>query len=172
MHTEQPKNLPPSFLGLALPVLISSAKVNELKLMALNSVRGRARFLLHAGHDDPVQEMMIAICSRSYVMPHRFPNRHKTYFEVSGQFHLVFFDDNGTVTETVLMGNGPDMIKMCRFSTDRWHTVVSHDDVSVYGEIIQGPFLGNEWADWAPKEEVGERAQRFLAELKASLQNT
>ncbi len=148
-----------------LPSEITAEALVELKSMAVQSSRKRARIIMHDGHDDPMQEMLIALTRDSYVMPHRQIDRVKTYIVLEGTLLLVFFTDGGDIQSVHRLSR--EETGIIRFLTNAWHTVVSLSESCVYMEIAQGPFEGSQWAGWAPKDENSTEAMEFMERLRA-----
>ncbi len=139
---------------------VSIYDIETIKKKALCSDTRRARILLHDGHEDKVQEMVIAICKDSYVPPHRQTNLEKTYYIQEGQLEILFFDEN-EIIKKILLG---DDNKICRFNASVWHTVVAKTDLCVYSEVIAGPYKEGrtEFALWAPARKKHKEGLKFI----------
>jgi cupin fold WbuC family metalloprotein len=149
-----------------LPVSITLQKIDGLEKAAKASPDQRARYLLHRDHNDALQEMVICITCKAYIMPHIQISRVKSYTLLRGNIGVIFFDPFGNPKKTFRMGKGKDEILLLRFNTDQWHSVVSEADSSVYIETAQGPFEGSLWANWAPASSITEEAVAYLAKMK------
>ncbi|MEM7620067.1 MAG: WbuC family cupin fold metalloprotein [Pseudomonadota bacterium] len=152
-----------------LTVKITPSKLEHLEKAAKTSERQRSRFILHKGHNDNVQEMVIAITSQTYIMPHRQKNRTKSYTLLNGKFGVIFFDEQGVISDVIKMDNEADRPVLVRFDADQWHSVVAGSDVAIYIETAQGPFEGSLWADWAPKSEDSNEGLDYLEFMKKSV---
>lgn len=134
---------------------IRADDLDRVKQMAGEAPSKRARICLHDGHDDPVQEMLIAVCSESNIRPHRQQNKSKSYTWIEGRLRVEFFEPRGHLTDRIEMG-GPasGRVFLCRFPAGRWHTVRALSDVAVYVETISGPYRPeeSEWAPWEPPD--------------------
>ena len=141
----------------------------ELRDIARNSPRGRARFCLHQNHEDPLQEMVIALHRSGYIPPHRQIGRAKSYLCLEGKLFVCFFDDAGSLVERLQLSaqgdNGPSIV---RFPANRWHTVTALTEIAIYVEVVPGPYVPEEtkFADWAPSETDADAA-KFLESLQA-----
>jgi len=145
-----------------LPARICAGDLDELADAARASERQRARIILHKGHADSVQEMVIAITNSAYIMPHRQPNREKSYLLLRGRLGVVFFDDHGRLIDRFVLGNEIGEATLVRFDAGYWHSVVSGDLLSIYVETAAGPHDGSDWAHWAPKSEEAQSARDYL----------
>ena len=85
---------------------------------------------------------------------------------MQGAFALITFDDDGKVTDTIVLEKGvKDFISVPAFT---WHTyVMLTDEVIVYEEMdgVYSPNTWKEMATWAPTEETSESAE-YLKMLK------
>ncbi len=149
-----------------LPARIDSADLDELAEAARASPRQRARIILHGSHADSVQEMVIAITSATYIMPHRQLDREKSYLLLRGRLGVVFFDDAGARVDRFTLGGQSGDATLLRFDAGRWHSVVSAEPLSIYIETAAGPHEGSDWADWAPKSEDSQPAREYLDQMK------
>ena len=104
---------------------------------------------------DTVQRFFNAMMPFSYVRPHRHihPPKTETFVLLSGKVWVILFDDEGHVTEAVLMEKKKfqvvDLLPGC------WHTLVPLTK-SLTFEVKPGPYdpaTDKEFAPWAPKEE-------------------
>ena len=101
----------------------------------------RARLNMHHSEDDQVQEMVIAFCRDSLNPPHRHLGKTESLHALEGRALICFFDNEGTVTEKVVIGGpGHGLPPLYRLSAPRWHTVVPLDDMVVVHEVAMGPF--------------------------------
>ena len=78
---------------------IGTEEISSLKHAAVIAERKRARICLHDNHEDPVQQMLIALRRESYVQPLRQNGKRKSYCVVEGAIVLAFFDDLGELIE-------------------------------------------------------------------------
>lgn len=156
-------------LGMSGCSQIDAAQMAELRRAVQSSPKGRTRICMHDSHDEPVQQMLIAVCRDSYIRPHKQRRNGKSYILIEGSLNVAFFDDDGRLTRKLKMSRdgvaGPAMV---RFQSDQWHTVAATSDVALYLEIAAGPYDARDtiYAPWAPAEsDIG--ASAFLAQLTA-----
>jgi cupin fold WbuC family metalloprotein len=69
--------------------IIDHLKVAELVRQAEASERKRSHLLLHAGHDDQVQRLLIALQPGTYVRPHHHSEQWEMLILLSGRAHLL-----------------------------------------------------------------------------------
>lgn len=147
-------------------IQIGSREIADLKTAASNAPLRRARHCLHSGHEDQVQEMVIAICKDCYIAPHRQLGKTKSYVLLEGRMDLVFFEDDGTPNRRIAL-ESPAGDKDCsalRFNSSHWHTVICLSSHAVYIESIAGPYRpeNTDWADWAPQADDPAGIRNFL----------
>jgi cupin fold WbuC family metalloprotein len=137
--------------------------IARLKAAAAEEPLGRARLCLHHGHDDYVQEMVIAFCRDSLVRPHRHPERSESLHMIEGELTVLIFEDDGKVARRIELagpGAGGERALLYRVSNGAWHSVVPRSPFVVVHEAAAGPFDPNErhFAPFAPADEAALRA--------------
>lgn len=120
--------------------------------------RMRQHLNIHDDYSDPCQRLFIAIQPNSYVVPHRHtaPAKSETFIVLRGSIGIVFFDDDGQVTDTAKLGPHEES-QVCDILPGTWHTAIALQENSVFMEVKPGPFCPLEpvdFAAWAPKEEA------------------
>jgi cupin fold WbuC family metalloprotein len=144
---------------------------NELALLkstAMANPRHRARICAHPDSEDRLHEMVIAHAGRPYVRPHRHPNKSESFHMIEGRLTVVLLDDNGKVVDRVPMGPpGSGRVLFYRLSACVYHTVLFEDDIAVFHEVTNGPFVPGdaEFAPWGPLDDDIAGQRRFLAGL-------
>jgi len=147
---------------------IGAEELAVLKKAALANPRQRARICAHPDNQDNLHEMIIAHAGRPYVRPHRHPRKSESFHMIEGRLTVVLLDDNGKVVERVAMGPaGSGRVLFYRLSACMYHTVLFEDDIAVFHEVTNGPFVPGEaeFAPWAPTDDDVEGQRRFLAGL-------
>ena len=148
-------------------LFINNELVEQIIKEASQSQRHMARLLMHFDHEDPVQEMLIAMGRDCAVMPNRSPGRSESLQVVQGELLLVIFDDNGKVVSRVKMGPaGSDKVFIYRLSSTPWHTMIPLTKMVVVHEALEGPFKQSSepLPDWIPGD--SESLKRFLKEIE------
>ncbi|MDC8829266.1 WbuC family cupin fold metalloprotein [Alteromonas gilva] len=142
--------------------------LSELRAKAEASPRRRAHHNVHEDYQQPVQRLFVCMLPDSYVRPHRHsqPTKWEFFMVVEGCLELLFFDDNGTLTERLALGPQSDVLGV-EIPPNTWHATVCHAPVT-FVEVKQGPYEvtdDKDFAAWAPKE--GEtQVPAFLSQLK------
>ncbi|MFH2091037.1 MAG: WbuC family cupin fold metalloprotein [Pseudomonadota bacterium] len=115
-----------------LPAIKTAAEKSNLK---------RARYCLHASHDDGVQEMVLVLIKDTVVPIHRHPNKSESFHIIEGQLEVALFNDSGDQIDSIKMGPiGSGLNFIYRINTSAWHTVRVISDMVVIHETIEGPF--------------------------------
>jgi len=137
---------------------IDRGHLKDLSAAADASATRRARYCLHSGHNDPVQEMVIAMCRDSLVRPHQHPSRAESLCVIDGCAVLIVFDGNGQVTRRTMLGDDQGT-RFVRYASGVWHTLIPITDVVIVHEVTQGPFdnQGTTYASWSPVEDAALR---------------
>jgi len=134
-------------------VEVTGDQIRALRKTAQESPAKRARYCLHRDNLDPVQEMIIAFESDSYVPPHRHLDRSESFHMMEGSVDVVFFDDAGKVSRRVrLSADLPKTSRFYRLNSAMWHTVILVSAHAVLHETTAGPFNStqSELPPWAP----------------------
>ena len=85
---------------------------------------------------------------------------------------LVFFDDEGVITDVIELG-GPSSGRVFfnRIADSRYHSLVITSDFFVFHETTKGPFIaGNRtdtvFAPWAPKDGEDELIKNYMVKTE------
>ena len=149
--------------------VIQEKILSQLIEEAKTSPRLRKNLNLHTELDEPIQRMCNAFEPDTYVRPHRHPQDGiwELFVVLKGQADVVLFDQTGTVTERVSIGeHGPNYV--VEIPPQTWHTVVSQQTGTVLFEVKQGPYqplTEQDFASWAPAEN-STQAAALLAWLR------
>lgn len=152
-----------------IPSLTNEEKREFLRL-ANESIRSRAPKIQH-DKGDYLNKVFNFILSDSYMHPHLHPGEEKIekMYLIEGSFALILFDDDGRVTETiVLKKSGREQINVPAFT---WHTYVMLTDEVIVYETMEGVYHPDTWkklAVWAPAENTLE-AVEYLSFLKSQV---
>ena len=89
-------------------LFINNKMVEDIKGEAYQSSRKMARLLMHLSHEDPVQEMLIAMGRECIVTPNSSIGRSESLQLVEGELLLVVFDGKGKVIKQIVktIGSG------------------------------------------------------------------
>ena len=134
---------------------------------ALNSDRNRYPLILHEKGDE-FNQVFNFVAIDSYMQPHLHPGKEKIekMHLIKGSFELLIFDNNGFITDRVLIEeNKKDYIEVPAFT---WHTYIMKSEVTVIFETMMGVYDPKTWkklANWAPDENSAE-AKTYLSKLR------
>ena len=146
---------------------------NEIEsyfLKAKQSERKRFPKILHE-KGDYNNRVINFVLEDSYMQPHLHPGEEKIekMYLLKGSFALILFDDEGEISETVMLEKGKrESIDVPAFT---WHTYVMLTKEVVIYETMEGVYEPSTWkkmASWAP-EENEEVARKYHASLKSNI---
>ena len=128
---------------------ISRETIAALALQAAESERKRAHLLLHAGHDDQVQRLVIVMQPGTYVRPHHHSLQWEMLILLGGRGEVLRFGEDGKLLGRVEMSAGAPVVQI---PMGAWHSFVAREADTAVMEVKPGPYRPNEFADWAPPE--------------------
>jgi cupin fold WbuC family metalloprotein len=138
---------------------VDAAALRQLAGAAAAAPRKRSHLLLHAGHDDPVQRLLISAQPGTYIRPHMHSRHWEMLVLQSGCMDIVKYDAQGAVQSRVALDCGSPLIQM---PSSQLHGCVIREADTIVLEIKPGPYEPNEFADWAPEEGHADAAE-FVA---------
>jgi cupin fold WbuC family metalloprotein len=123
--------------------------IAEMARQAAKSQRKRVHLLLHAGHGDQVQRLMIFMQLGTYVRPHEHRQQWEMLILIQGRGALLRFSAEGEIVERLEMSAEAPVVQI---PADTWHGFVVLEPDTVVMELKPGPYRPSEFADWAPPE--------------------
>ena len=132
------------------------AMLDTLSAQAKASPRLRANANLHDELSDPIQRLAIAMEPDTVIRPHRHAHTWELLTALRGRFIVLLFNDDGVVTERVVLGEG---CAVQETPAGGWHGVLSLDMGGVIFEVKRGPYTPINGADFAPGYETDEALQ-------------
>jgi cupin fold WbuC family metalloprotein len=152
------------------PLVFGRHELDALTASARAHPRLRKNFNFHPHDAHPAHRLLNAVEPDSYVCPHRHlqPDKDETLVVVRGAFGIVFFDEQGNVTQHAVISAGGDEIGV-NIPRGVFHTLVALESGSVFLEAKAGPYdatTDKELAPWAPPE-GDERAAVYHERLRA-----
>ena len=149
--------------------IIDSNLLDRLSDEARQNPRQRQNWNLHPTDDFCCHRLLNAIEPGSYIRPHRHlaADKDETFIILSGRLGVILFDEEGMVTETVLLAAGGETCGVDVLH-GLFHSAVSLAPGTVFFEAKAGPYrplLPEEQAAWAPVDGSAETVA-YLASLK------
>jgi cupin fold WbuC family metalloprotein len=150
------------------PKLVSASDVEELKAIAAQTARRRARICLHPQVESAVHEMIIVLGRETYIPPHRHFDRSESLQVLEGLAQAIFFEQAGAIASVEPIGDyrsGRCFLYRC--DTPTFHTLLIETEWLVFVEAAQGPFDPGqtENAPWAPAASDPAAVSSFRSEL-------
>jgi len=152
------------------PQLVDRELLDATTASARASPRGRKNHNFHTPASDAANRLLNAVEPGSYIPPHRHldPAKDETLVVLRGRLGLVWFDEAGAVTGTVVLEPTGEAFG-ANLPVGTYHTLVSLAPGSVFFEAKAGPYApisDAERAPWAPGEgEPG--AADYLVKLES-----
>ena len=120
-------------------MIIDNAILDDLSAKAKASPRLRMSMDLRNSASDLSQRMLNALEPGTVMPIHRHHASSETVVVLRGKIEWVFYDDEGNVTERVVLeANGEP--RMLNVERDRWHSLVCLESGSVLYESKDGPY--------------------------------
>jgi cupin fold WbuC family metalloprotein len=129
--------------------VIGSDVIAELLGKAETSERKRSHMLLHGGHHESVQHMVIMLEPGTYVRPHQHSQQWEMLALLRGSCDLLKFSAQGELVDRIEMSAACPVVQI---SIGTWHGLYVREKGTVLLEVKPGPYRPNEFADWAPPE--------------------
>lgn len=152
-------------------VCVGPKELDYLKAVALENPRKRCRICAHPSAEDQLHEMLIVHMGGLYVRPHRHPGKSESFHIIEGCLTVVLFDDAGQEVARVPMGPvSSGRTCFYRLQDCLYHTVLLEDEIVVFHEVTNGPFvLGEtEFAPWAPADDDDVGQAEFMLKMMRS----
>ena len=135
--------------------LIDSELMDATLARAVSSSRGRINHNFHPSLSDNPHRFLNAWTRGSYAAPHRHLKvpKPESFVVLRGELALFIFDDDGTLTETHILGRGG--VVGIDLAPGVWHTVAALTETAICFEVKAGPYdaaTDKEFATWAPRE--------------------
>ena len=118
---------------------IDKTILDELTAKAKASDRLRMNLDMRTSSNDTSQRMLNAVEPGTIVPIHRHCSTAETVIIVRGKVKEIFYDNDGNVTEEVLMEVGGEC-PMVQIPAGMWHTIEALESGSVIFEAKDGAF--------------------------------
>ena len=120
-------------------MVIDNGILNELSAQAKANPRLRQAMDLRNSPEDLSQRMLNALEPGTVMPVHRHHASSETVVVLRGKIEWIFYDDEGNVTERVVLdANGEP--RMLNVERDRWHSLVCLEPNSVLYESKNGAY--------------------------------
>jgi cupin fold WbuC family metalloprotein len=129
--------------------VVDHETMTEMARRAAESERKRVHLLLHAGHDDQVQRLMIVMQCGTYVRPHYHPEQWEMLTLLRGRGELLRFSADGHIVGRPEMSPQAPVVQI---PAGAWHGFVVIEPGTAIMEVKPGPYRPSEFAKWAPPE--------------------
>jgi cupin fold WbuC family metalloprotein len=134
----------------------------EMANEATRSARKRVHLLLHEGHGDQVQRLIIVTQPGTYVRPHHHPEQWEMLVLLQGRGDLLRFEANGKILSRMKMSASTPVAQI---PSGAWHGFWVAEPATAIMEVKPGPYRPSEFAEWAPPE-GDARVSEFLRQLE------
>ena len=118
-------------------MIIDCKVLDSLTAQAKDSPRLRMNMDLRNSPEDLSQRMLNAIEPGTVMPIHRHRKSSETVVCIRGHFEEYFYDENGTLTETIDMLPGGNMLNV---PAGQWHSLRSLESGTVLFECKDGPY--------------------------------
>lgn len=126
--------------------IVDDALLANLLDKAAAAPRRRMNYNLHDSTEEPTNRLLNAMQPDTVIAPHRHPDKWELFALLSGRIAVYLYDDSGTLTETVTLGDG---VRVVEIPPNVWHNFVALEP-SVALEVKPGPYAPLAPADAAP----------------------
>lgn len=150
--------------------IITQDDIDNTLTSAMNLERSRKSILIHDSFDEVPQRFVNCLNEKSYVRPHMHvvPNQWELMCWVSGEIIALIFDDNGTVTNKILMNK--NNVKVIEIPPFCYHSFVAIGN-GAYLEVRNckyQPTIDRLYSVWSPPEKSfnSELYQKLLSKAE------
>src|SRR5215510_4101632 len=117
--------------------IVNRSTLAEMAHDATQSERKRVHLLLHCGHGDQVQRLIIVTQPWTYVRPHRHPEQWEMLVLLQGRGDLLRFDANGAIaSRTEMSASAP----VAQIPAGLWHGFWVAEPGTAVMEVKSGPY--------------------------------
>ena len=120
-------------------MVVDKKVLGELTAKAKENPRLRMAMDLRNSPEDGSQRMLNALEPGTIMPIHRHHGSSETVVILRGKIRWIFYDENGTETERVVLDADGDL-RMLNVEKDRWHSLECLESGSVLYESKDGPY--------------------------------
>lgn len=118
-------------------MVLDKALLDQLTSEAMVNPRLRKNYDLRNSENDQSQRMLNAIEPGTVMPIHRHPNTSTTVIIIRGKMRQNFYDDNGTLIESVILDAESDT-RAVQIEQGRWHNLESLESGTILFEAKEG----------------------------------
>lgn len=118
-------------------MIINQNLLDDLSAQAKANPRLRQNYDLRNSENDLSQRMLNAIEPGTVMPIHRHPNTSTTVIIIRGKMRQNFYDDNGTLIESVILDAEGDT-RAVQIEQGRWHNLESLESGTILFEAKEG----------------------------------
>lgn len=118
-------------------MIIDNKLMDELSAQAKANPRLRKNYDLRNSENDNSQRMLNAIEPGTIMPIHRHPDTSTSVIIVRGKMRQNFYDDNGILTESVILDSEGEM-RCVQIEQGRWHNLESLESGTILFEAKDG----------------------------------
>lgn len=118
---------------------INNSLLDSLSAEASNSARLRMAHDMRTAATDNSQRMLNALEPGTELPVHRHRDTSESCLVIRGKAEEIFYDDNGCITERVLMQPGSECVGV-NIEKGRWHKIISLEPGTVIFEAKDGAY--------------------------------
>lgn len=164
---------PEVFFATEQIVKIGSDDLAFLKERAEQNQRGRGMLCAHRDIESKLHEIILVLRRDAYIRPDKHLTKVESYHIIEGVVDVVIFDEVGTITEVVQMGEYLSGRRFFyRLSDPYYHTLIIKSDLLVFHLTTTGPFLKSDTvlAPWAPEDADSAGRKEFMGRLERAVE--
>lgn len=120
--------------------LIDEELLHMITAEAKASERKRKNYNFHDSLDAPCQRLLNALEPDTVVPTHRHLQTAETYIIVSGSLEVVFYNDRGEVTDSVVLSQKSGN-RGVHIPVGQWHSIKVLESGTVIFEAKDGPYM-------------------------------
>lgn len=132
-------------------MILTTDILDALSKQAAQSERLRMNLDLRTSPSDTSQRMLNALEMGTDVPVHRHPDTSETVIMLRGSIKELFYDDNGNVTESVVLRADGEP-RALNIPKGVWHTLECLEPGSILFETKDGAFAPRRECDVMPKK--------------------
>lgn len=146
-------------------LVISSGILKKMKYRALHNGTDKFRYCFHENEESSIHEMLFTNTRNNYFRPHCH-DEDELQIVISGRMYVIFFDDNGNITEKFYASKKENSIY--RINKQQWHMNLPLSKTVTIFEVKKGPFHKNSncYPEWAPDGTKEDEARSYIQKMK------